>query len=68
MAKVDWFSDWEITRLGEGGVIIKLPNSNQNGKIVRFRSVSDARVNWVIDALDCALNELSTIKSKETHG
>lgn len=54
-----WFYDWSIVKNGNGQIKISLPHGKAAGHMVIFRRVSDARVKWVIDALDCALTELS---------
>lgn len=61
-----WYGNWFIQKSfnndrGRVSVDVLIPNS-KTVKRIHFRSVTDERVNNLIDLLDCALSELSKKK------
>lgn len=64
--KKGWFDNWEVKYQSKGDgfiskVSVTVPHA-YGTKVVRFRSVRDARIKWLISVLECALSELTKKK------
>lgn len=58
-----WYDNWLITRSSDGKTftktLVSMPHSHSKHHRVYFKRISDARTQWLIELLDCALTELS---------
>lgn len=57
--KSKWYDDWLIEKSNKGGWRVTMPHLVDTPSKIVFRKVSDARVEWLIDVLMCALHEIS---------